>query len=164
VDGTTTGTQGEPAQVGVTDFSGHWSLVSTAYAGRGRGGTGEPGREREVKTKWTSGAPVNCGPECTITQDAKTLTISRLGTPNAVTTYDNGVVVLNLDGSDSTVTQASGTHYVVHAKWDGDKVAVKFDFAYFTVTQFLSIVDGNLKVVTDFGVGDAPVTMTYVKG
>ncbi len=153
-------------QVNPPDFSGHWSLVSSTYAGPGRGGSGATGGggEREVTTKWASGAPVNCGPQCTITQDAKSVTISRLGTPDAVTRYDNGVVVLNLDGSESTVTQASGTQYVVHATWDGDKLIVKYEFAYFTVTQALSIVDDRLKVITDFGVGDAPVTMTYVKG
>jgi len=146
------------------DLSGHWSLVSSTYAGRGRGGTGEGAGERRVTAKWASGAPVNCGPECTIRQDTKTLTISRLGTPDAVTNYDNGAVVLNLDGGDSTVTQAGGSHYVVHANWVGDKLVVTYHATYFTVTQVLSVENNSLKVVTDFGVGDAPVTFTYVKG
>ncbi len=155
--------ENQPAPGAAPDLSGHWSLVSSTYAGRGRGGRGEAGVEREVTTKWVSGAPVNCGPECTITQDAKTMTISRLGTPDAVTLYDNGVVVLNLDGTESAVTQSSGSHYIVHAKWNGDRLVVTYESAYFTVTQVLSIENGRLKVVTDFSVGDAPVTFTYVK-
>ncbi len=151
-------------ETGRPDLSGHWSLASSTSAGGGRGGTGEAGVEREVRTKWVSGAPVNCGPECTITQDAKTLSISRLGTSDAVTLYDNGLVVLNLDDSESTVTQPRGTHYVVHAAWEGEKLVVTYHSAYFTVTQILSIQEDTLKVVTDFGVGDAPVTFTYVKG
>jgi len=100
---------------------------------------------------WHSGAPVNCGPECTIFQNTKTLTISRLGTPNAVTLYDDGVV---------------------HAKWNGDRLVVTYESACFdgpcTTTQTLSIQDGKLKVVDSFsvaGVAQGAVgTLTYVKG
>jgi hypothetical protein len=35
--------------------------------------------------------------------------------------------------------------------------------AYSSVTQTLSIEDGNLTVVTTFSAADAPVTLTYVK-
>ena len=150
-----------------TDFSGHWSLVSSTTSGPTRGGTGGAGGGGETKTTaiWASGAPVNCGPECTLVQDAKTLTISRLGTPNAVTIYDTGEVVLNVDGSDSPVNQSSRTQYVVHANWEGDKLVVTYHTPWhFTVTQVLSVEDGRLKVVTDFGVGYSPVTLTYVKG
>ncbi len=158
----------EPPQVAATDFSGHWRLVSSTTSGPGRGGSGGEGAtagtgERKVTAIWSSGAPVNCGPACTISQNAETLTISRLGTPDAVTRYDNGVVVLNLNGSDSKVFQESGSHYVVHAKWNGRNLVVTYDFAYYTITQVLSVEDGKLKVVTSFG-SYAPVTMTYVKG
>ncbi len=158
----------EPPHVAATDFSGHWRLVSSTTSGPGRGGSGGEGAtagtgERKVTAIWSSGAPVNCGPECTISQSAGTLTISRLGTPDAVTRYDNGLVVLNLDGSDSKVFQESGSHYVVHAKWNGRNLVVTYDFAYYTITQVLSVEDGKLKVVTSFG-SYAPVTMTYVKG
>jgi len=167
---------GPPARVNAPDFSGKWSLVSATSSGPGRGGSGGSGGsagsvgivgegERKVTAIWASGAPVNCGPECTILQDTKTLTISRLGTPNAVTIYDNGLVALNLDGSDSTVNHPSGTHYVVHANWNGDKLEVTYVTPWhLTVTQLLSVEDGKLKVVTDFGVGYPPVTATYVKG
>lgn len=166
------GVQGEPVQVSTTNFSGHWKLVSSTAVGPGRGGI-DPGGGGEWKTMtiWHSGAPVNCGPECTIVQDTKTLTISRLGTPDAVTPYDNGVVVLNLDGSDSTVTESNGNHYIVHAKWNGDRLVVTYEFECFTspctVTQTLSIQDGKLKVVDSFNhVVDYPTheTLTYEKG
>ena len=152
-----------------TDFSGHWSLVSATSRGTrgGNGGGGWTANDAEVNVtaKWASGAPVNCGPECTLVQDAKTLTISRLGTPNAVTIYDTGEVVLNLDGSDSPVNQSSRTQYIVHANWEGGKLVVTYHTPWqFTVTQVLSVEDGKLKVVTDFGVGYSPVTLTYVKG
>jgi beta-lactamase regulating signal transducer with metallopeptidase domain len=163
------GVQSEPpARVNATDFTGSWSLVSATSRGVRGGNTGggwslnDP--EVKVTSKWVSGAPVNCGPECAITQDAKTVTISRLGTPDAVTNYDNGVVALNLDGSDSVVTYSSGRSYVVHANWEGEKVVVTYHTPWnFTVTQVLSIADGRLKVVTDMGVGFAPVTFTYLK-
>jgi beta-lactamase regulating signal transducer with metallopeptidase domain len=166
------GVRGDPVQVSTTDLSGHWLLVSSTAVGPGRGGI-DPGRGGEWKTMtiWHSWAPVNCGPECTIIQDTKTLTISRLGTPDAVTPYDNGVVVLNLDGSDSTVTESNGNHYIVHAKWNGDRLVVTHEFECFTSpctdTQTLSIQDGKLKVVDSFNhVVDYPTheTLTYGKG
>ncbi len=153
--------QGASPPVSTTDFSGRWSLLKSTYAGRGRGGSGGGGGDvKEVNVKWVSGAPVNCGPECTIVQNANTLTISRPGEPR----YDIGVVVLNLDGSDSTITQPGGGQYTVNAKWDGDKLVVTRHMGYDTVTQTLSVEDGTLTVVNTFSVGDAPVTMTYVKG
>jgi beta-lactamase regulating signal transducer with metallopeptidase domain len=163
----------DPVQVSTTDFSGHWLLVSSTAVGPGRGGIDPTGGRGEWKSTsiWHSGAPVNCGPECTIVQNTKTLTISRRGTPDAVTLYDNGVVVLNLDGSDSTVTESSGRQYVVHAKWNGDRLVVTHEFECFTspctVTQTLSIQDGKLKVVDSFHhvVEEAThSTLTYEKG
>jgi beta-lactamase regulating signal transducer with metallopeptidase domain len=161
----------EPAQNSVADFSGHWALVSSTAVGPGRGGI-DPGNGGEWKTTsiWHSGAPVNCGPECTITQDTKTLTISRLGTQDAMTHDDNGVVELNLDGSDSAVTQVNGTTYVVHANWDGDRLVITHQFACFdspcTITQTLSVRNGKLKVVYSFHhLVDSPThtTLTYEK-
>jgi hypothetical protein len=87
-----------------------WALASATYAGRGRGGTGEFGVEREVKVTIASGAPINCGTECTMAQDDKTLTISRADQPGT-TPPDVGVVMLNLDGSESTITQSDGSTY-----------------------------------------------------
>lgn len=68
-------------------------------------------------------------------------------------------------GSDSTINHPKGSHYVVHAKWEGDELVVTYQAPWnFTVTQVLSIDDGKLTVVTHFNVGDGPSTLTYVKG
>jgi beta-lactamase regulating signal transducer with metallopeptidase domain len=144
-----------------SDFSGSWALVSSTYAGRGRGGAGGEGG-REVKVSIASGAPVNCGTECTIVHTARALTITRPDQPGT-TPPDIGVVVLNLDGSESTITQSNGGEYAANAKWDGDKLAVTRETAFSSVTQILSIEDGKLTVVTSFNAADSPVTLTYVK-
>jgi beta-lactamase regulating signal transducer with metallopeptidase domain len=153
----------DPAQAGMPDFSGHWLLVSATATGRGRGGSGATEGEHKTSSIWASGAPVNCGPECTITQNAGTFTIMRPGEPR----YDNGVVVLNLDGSDSTLTTPRGSQYVFHAHREADKVVVTYDPGYgngqLGVTQVLSIEGGKLKVVTSFHALDAAVTLTYAK-
>jgi hypothetical protein len=109
-----------------------------------------------------SGAPVNCGTECTIVQNAKMLTLSRVDQPGT-TPPDVGVVVLNLDGSDSTISQSNGAEYTANAKSDGAMLIVTRDRTRPSVTQTLSMVDGRLKVVTKFSAADAPVTLTYVR-
>ena len=146
-----------------SDFNGTWTLVSSTYAGRGRGGTGVPGEVREVNVRFSSGAPVNCGGSCTIVQDGRTLTITRLD-PQDENAPDNGVVTLHLDGRKSTVTQANGAEFAATAKTEDDAVIVSREInSRPAVTQTLSIEGGRLKVVTMFSMADAPVTMTYVK-
>jgi hypothetical protein len=143
------------------DFAGTWTLVSSTTSGSARGGTGG-GAEVKVKTSLASGAPVNCGTECTMTQTDKTLTISRVDPPG-VWRPDIGVVVLNLDGSESVITHPSGSRYAAKAKVEGGTLVVTRDAADASVTQSLSIEDGKLKVVTRFAAADGPVTLTYVK-
>jgi hypothetical protein len=155
--------EGRARFVSTTDFTGTWTLVSSTSAGRGRGRTGGGGgQEREVKVSIASGAPVNCGTECKIVQNAKTLTISRVDQPG-MTPPDVGVVVLNLDGRESTVTQSNGGEYAANARSDGDMVVVTRDMTHSSVTQTLSIEEGKLTVLTRFSLGDAPATLTYVK-
>ncbi len=125
------------------NFSGTWSHTGNA------------------KAQWVSMAGINCGPECTITQNEKTLTLTRPA--NQAGAPDTGLVVLNLDGSDMTVTQSNGSKFVVHAKWDAGKLVVTHTYAYFTIKQVLSLTDGKLTIVNDLGVGDPPVTETYAK-
>lgn len=125
------------------NFSGTWSHAGNA------------------KAQWVSMAGINCGPECTITQNEKTLTLTRPANQSGAP--DTGLVVLNLDGSDSTVTQSNGSKFVVRAKWDAGKLVVTHEYAYFTITQVLSLTDGRLTIVNDLGVGDPPVRETYVK-
>ena len=62
------------------NFSGTWSHTGNA------------------KAQWVSMAGINCGPECTITQNEKTLTLTRPA--NQAGAPDTGLVVLNLDGRD----------------------------------------------------------------
>lgn len=146
-----------------SDFSGTWTLVSSTYAGRGRGGTGVPGEVRDVNVRFTSGAPVNCGGSCTIVHDGRSLTITRLD-PQDETSPDNGVVTLHLDGRRSTVTQPNGAEFAATAKTEDAAVVVSREInARAAVTQTLSIEGGRLKVVTMFSMADAPVTMTYEK-
>ncbi len=164
VDSTMRAQSGQSGSAG-TDFSGTWTWVSSTYAGRGRGGSGEAsGQVRQVRTTYASGAPVNCGINCTIVQDANTLTISGAVYPAGMPPVDAGVV-LNLDGRDSTVGPSRSIGSIAKANWDGAKLVVTSELTHsLTVTQTLSIEDGRLTVVTDFGFGDAPVTMIYVKG
>ena len=153
----------KPSGDRASDFSGTWTLVSSTYAGRGRGGTGMPGEVREVNVRISSGAPVNCGGSCTIVQDGRTLTITRLD-PAEPSDPDNGVVTLHLDGRTSTITQPNGGEFTATAKTEDDAVIVSRDInSRPAVTQTLSIESGRLKVVTMFRLADAPVTMTYVK-
>jgi beta-lactamase regulating signal transducer with metallopeptidase domain len=153
----------KPHEDETSDFSGTWTLVSSTYAGRGRGGTGVPGEPREVNVRISSGAPVNCGGSCTIVQDGRTLTITRLD-PAEPTDPDNGVVTLHLDGRTSTITQPGGGEFTATAKTEDAAVIVSREInSRSAVTQTLSIEGGRLKVVTMFRTADAPVTMTYVK-
>ena len=71
---------------------------------------------------------------------------------------------LKLDGGESTITQANGSEFSAHAKWDGNTVTVTRDTSpYASVTQTLSIENGKLTVVTMFSLADAATTLTYVK-
>ncbi len=112
--------------------------------------------------QWAMMAGINCGPECTITQNDKTLTLTRPA--NQPGAPDTGLVVLNLDGSDSTVTPSKGSPFVVHAKWDGGKLVVTHEMTYFTIRQTLSVADGKLTIVNDMtGDGKMVVTEPYVQ-
>ena len=139
-----------------TDFSGHWSLVTSQSGGGGGGRSGSRGNEG-VKVSYVSGAAINCGIECTIVQDPKALKI--LGP-----VHQQGMkfpdVVLSLDGRESTVAQFLKTL----AKWDGDKLVVTSSMGSSTATQTMSVEDGKLTIVTIFNVeGFPPLTLTYVK-
>lgn len=95
-----------------TNFAGTWNMVVDPAAqqaaapgggGRGRGGMG------------------GLGPTFSVTQDEKTLTITRtMGENTMTTTY-------NLDGSDSknmVMGRGGQTEQISHAKWDGANLVV----------------------------------------
>lgn len=137
------------------DFSGTWVLDRKAQTSGGRGGGGT--------VSMVSGAPVNCGTECTIVQNAKTLTISRRVSQEGVKAPD---VVLNLDGGESTIVQSLSprVEYTATAKWDRDRLVVTRSMGYFNIVQTIEHDDGKLSVASAFTVeGDVPVTLTYTR-
>ena len=137
------------------NFAGSWTLVVDPNAapptGRGGGGGG-------------------LGQAATLTQDAKTLTITR--------TTQNGEVkiVYNLDGSESkNMMQGRGgqTEQISKAAWEGSKLVVTTSFtmgeAAVTRTQSFTLdASGQLVVSTTSpgrGGGEPTTTVqTYKKG
>lgn len=149
------------------DFSGKWTLVpdpnaaAAAPAGPGGGGRGGGRGGRG------GGGGQFCGQECTIAQDATTLTITR--------TTPNGEVkaAYKLDGSESKnmVAGRGGQQEVVSkAMWEANKVTISTtrDFGGNTVTtkQSISMEGGGLTVATEGQGPNGPTTttQTYKKG
>lgn len=116
------------------DFSGTW------------------GTEGGSKPITVSGGVFNCGSECTITQTASTLTVSRPAEGQGAKPRD---IVINLD-STSTATSP--------AKWDGDKLVLTRTLGPTKVVQTLSFEGGVLTVVSEASPGDVgPLKQTFVK-
>ena len=149
---TTSQAQGKP------DFSGSWTLVVDPNAAGGGGGGGR------------GGGGGGLGQGGTITQDAKTLTITR--------TTQNGEikVVYNLDGSESkNMMQGRGgqVEQVSKAAWDGAKLVIttSFTMGENAVTRTESYaLDGSGQLVVSTTApgrgGGEPMTTTrtYKKG
>ena len=140
---------------GKPDFSGSWTLVVDPNAAGGGGGGGRGGG--------------GLGQAATLTQDAKTLTITR--------TTQNGEVkmVYNLDGSDSknmVMGRGGQTEQVSKATWDGAKLVITTTFNMgdnaVTRTQTMSLDGSGQLVVTTSGPGRGGEmmtnTQTYKKG
>ncbi len=139
------------------NFAGTWTLVpdANAPAGGGRGGRG--------------GGMLGLGPQATIAQDAKALTITR--TTQAGETKS----VYTLDGSKSTNTVTFGENsfeLVSVSKWDGPRLVItttaNFQGNAFETTMRLSMEGGNLVIETtrpDVQGGGGPITTkaTYKK-
>ena len=150
------------------NFAGKWTRVDDPAAAQAGGGGG---RGRGMGG---GGLGVfNCGMECTITQDAKTLTINRTqpgregGAPTTVTT------TITLGGESKITTQGRGGEMVTtaNAKWDGTKLVITstrdMQGTPATATQTISMDGGNMVVETNApGREGAPVTtkVTYKKG
>jgi hypothetical protein len=149
------------------DFSGKWTLVADPNAAPGGGGPGGPGGGRGGGRGGGGGGGQLCGGECTIAQDATTLTITRT-TPAGETK-----AVYKLDGSDSKNMQqgrGGATEVVSKAAWDGATVTVSTtrDFGGNSVTtkSSLSVAGGELTIVTEGQGPNGPTTTTqkYKKG
>lgn len=135
------------------NFAGSWTQVADPNAAGGGGGRG--------------GALL--GQAATVTQDAKTLTITR--------TTQNGEVklVYNLDGSDSknmVMGRGGQTEQVSKANWDGNKLVITTTLTMgentITRTQTLTLDASGQLVVTSTGPGRGgevmTTTQTYKKG
>lgn len=138
------------------NFSGSWTLIANPNAAGGGGGGGR-------------GGGAGLGQAATITQDAKTLTVTR--------TTQNGEVklVYNLDGSESkNMVQGRGgqTEQVSKATWDGNKLVISTTLTMgentVTRTQTMSLDGSGQLVVTVSGPGRGGEVMTntqtYKKG
>ena len=138
------------------NFSGTWTRVADPNAAGGGGGGGGRGGG-------------GLGEAATLTQDAKTLTITRQ--------TQNGEVksVFNLDGSESknmVMGRGGQTEQVSKATWDGAKLVITTSFtmgeAAVTRTQTLSLDASGQLVVSTTGPGRGGEVMTntqtYKKG
>lgn len=135
------------------NFSGSWTLVVDPNAAGGGGG----------------GRGGFLGQAATLTQDAKTLTVTR--------TTQNGEVkmVYNLDGSDSknmVMGRGGQTEQVSKANWDGAKLVISTNLMMgetaITRTQTMTLDASGQLVITVVGPGRGgevtTTTQTYKKG
>ena len=143
------------------DFSGKWTLVpdpnAAAAPAPGGGGGGRGGGRG-------GGGGQFCGQECTVMQDATSLTVTRTTQAGEVK------AVYKLDGSESKNMQTGRggqTEVVSKAMWDGNKVSISTtrDFGGNSVTTktVLSVTGGELTVENEGGQGPA-TTQKYKKG
>jgi hypothetical protein len=159
-------TAGLSAQ-GKPDFSGKWTLVpdpnAAAPAGGGGGGGGRGGG------RGGGGGGQLCGQECTITQDATTLTITR------TTQAGETKAAYKLDGSESKNMQAGRggqTEVVSKAAWDGNKVSItssqpgREGGPAISRKAVISVTGGTLEIENTVDAGQGPQTtkQTYKKG
>jgi hypothetical protein len=148
------------------NLSGTWVRADDPAAAGGGGGGGRRGGGRGGGGGMGG---FTCGMECTITQDAKMLTLTRtMGGGEQKMTF-------MLDGSPSknSVTMGRGgegqtIEVVSMAKVDGTRIVISttrdFQGQSFTSTQTLSVEGGNLVVESSSGrEGATPTKITYKK-
>jgi hypothetical protein len=147
-----------------TNFAGTWVREAPAGGGAAAGGGGGGGG----RGGGGGGGVFTCGGECTITQDAKALTVT---TENQQGKQQRTIM---LDGTDTKFEMpgrqgGAATPVVAKAKWDGAKLVITRSVdnpqgTPVTATQTLSIDAGKLTVVTNSGrEGATPMTATYTK-
>ena len=155
-----------------TNFSGTWTRDAAAAPAGGAAAAGGGGGQRGggAGRGGGGGGAFACGMECTITQDAKTLTIKRPAGANGQALPD---VVLNLTGVTKQEVPGRGegaapTVLETNAKWDGAKWVLTrvqdMQGTSITSTTTVSIEGGKLTVVTtSTREGAMPQTATYTK-
>jgi hypothetical protein len=152
------------------NFSGTWVREAPAGGAAGGGGGAAGGGGQRGGGMGGGGGAFNCGAECTITQDAKALTIKRPA--NAQTGQAPADIVINLTGETKiTMPGRQGgapTESVVTAKVDGAKWVLTRTMdmggTSMTSTQTISIEGGKLTIVSNSGrEGATPTTATYTK-
>lgn len=140
---------------GKPDFSGKWSLVPDPNAAAPAGGGGGGGRGGG------RGGGGFCGQECTIAQDATSITITR------TTQAGEQKATYKLDGSESK-NAGRGGEVVSKATWDGAKITIAGtnpgrDGGPGVATKTtVSMNGGQMEVETDNGRGANK--QTYKKG
>jgi len=136
------------------DLSGKWTLVPDPNAAPGGGGGGGRGGR--------GGGGGFCGPECTITQDATTLTVTR------TTQAGEQKTVYRLDGSESKNPGRGGVDVMSKAMWEGNRLSIstaqpgRDGGPGITVTMKVGVTGGQMEVETDAGRG--PNKQVYKKG
>jgi hypothetical protein len=125
-----------------TSFAGTW--VREAPAGGGGGGGG--GRQGGGG----GGGAFNCGMECTIVQDAKTLTIKRASMKEGAPAPADIVITLGGDSKIMMGGRGGGTEVTVNSKWDGAKLVLSMtrdmQGTPVTSTQTISMEGGKLVI------------------
>jgi hypothetical protein len=135
------------------NFSGHWVLVEALLTGPGRNSANEDARPRSTTTTTISGAPFNCGRECTITHKGTALTIANAQLadyPGKDKSKPTPPVTIQLDGREAKVIDTFNPHMMIAAvaKWQDAKVHISSAGVSSSIarTQVLSLEDGHLVV------------------
>jgi hypothetical protein len=149
------------------DLSGKWTLVPDPNAAPPGGGGGGGGRGGGRGGGGRGGG--FCGQECTIAQDATTLTVTR------TTQGGEQKAVYKLDGSESKNTQqgrGGAVEITSKAMWDGNKLAIttmqpgREGGPGVTTKSVISVTGGQMEVENSVegGQGGAPTKQMYKKG
>jgi hypothetical protein len=145
------------------DFSGEWELVEALASGGGRDGAASEGPRRTTSTT-ISGAVVNCGRGCTITQKRQTLTIARAQLADSNPSKPAPIVTLQLDSMETKVVDSfnPSIELPVIARWQGGVLEVETR-SRVPWKQTLRIVKNELLVVSTNPRFGTEMTLKYRK-
>jgi hypothetical protein len=145
------------------DFSGEWELVEALASGGSRDGSVSEGPRRTTSTT-ISGAAINCGRGCTITQKGQTLTIARAQLPASDPPRAVPDVTLQLDGKERQVVDSfnPSIELPVITRWQGGGLEVETR-SRVPWKQTLRIEKGELLVVSTNPRFGTEMTLRYRK-